>query len=160
MQHREEKAEAATEKLGFQQHHGKRRGSVSRSDSRNIPSESGEWQTGTSAELPWTSWSPTLSRSLTPWQCLTGATSCFSSPAGGDNDEADMLSFRWTEPLRALHVEAEQSGAVELEGGRGSGSGERQAGKWASSRSICGISGQRHCACVLFYERERMSGRG
>jgi hypothetical protein len=36
-----------------------------------------------------------------------------------------MLSFRRTEPQWALHTEPEQSGAVELEGGRGRGSGER-----------------------------------
>jgi hypothetical protein len=48
---------------------------------------------------------------------------------------------------------AEQSRAVELEGGRGRGSGERQAGRWASSRLICGIFGQCPCACVLFSER-------
>jgi hypothetical protein len=39
---------------------------------------------------------------------------------------------------------------VELEGGRGRGSGERQEGRWTSSRSIWGIFGQRTCACVLF----------
>jgi hypothetical protein len=52
-------------------------------------------------------------------QCLTGAASCFSSLAGGDDAEADMLSFRRTELQRAPHAELKQSGAVELEGGRG-----------------------------------------
>jgi hypothetical protein len=29
---------------------------------------------------------------------MTSTTSCFSSPTGGNNAEADMLSFRRTEP--------------------------------------------------------------
>jgi hypothetical protein len=64
------------------------------------------------------------------------AAAYFSSSAGGDDAEADMLSFHQTEPQRAPHAEAERSGAVELEGGRGSGSGERQVGGWAGSRLI------------------------
>ena len=99
-----------------------------------------EWQTTTSVELFRTSWSTTLPRSLTPLHCLKGTASYFSSPAGGNDTEADMLSFRRTEPQRAPHAEAERSGAVELEGARGSGSGERQAGR-ASSRSIWGTFG-------------------
>ena len=43
----------------------------------------------TSAELPRTSRRTTLSRSLTPLHCTTGASSCFSSAAGVDA-EADM----------------------------------------------------------------------
>jgi hypothetical protein len=56
----EEKAVAAAEKSDFEQHHGKRRGSAPGSDSRNMPGDSREWQTGTSPELPWTSWSTTF----------------------------------------------------------------------------------------------------
>ena len=65
----------------------------------------------TSAELPRTSRSTTLSRSLTPLQCLTGAASClFSSPAGGDDAETDMVSFRRTVQHRTPpHAESERS---------------------------------------------------
>ena len=98
MQHGErEKDGAATQKSGFEQHHGKRRGSMLRFDSQNMPSDSREWQAGTSTELPRTSGSTTLSRSLTPLQCLMGDASCFS-PAGDDDTKADMLSFGQAEP--------------------------------------------------------------
>jgi hypothetical protein len=74
---------------------------------------------------------------LTPLQRLTGAASCFSSPAAaaGDDAEADMLSFQCRLP----------SGEVEP-GGAGSGErSRRQTGRgWVQQpRSIWGISGQR-----------------
>lgn len=79
-----------------------------------------------------------MSRSLTPLQCLTGAAaSClFSSPAGGDDADADMVSSRRTEPQRAPpHAEAKRSrGSWSLEGGRGrteEAQVEREAGgRW------------------------------
>lgn len=63
----------------------------------------GEWiqeqHSSTSAELPRTSRSTTLSRSLTPLQCVTA--SRFSSPADEDAG-ADML--------RAVELDGERSG--------------------------------------------------
>jgi hypothetical protein len=48
-------------------------------------------------------------------QFLKGAASCFSSPTGGDNAGADILSFRRTMLRRGPHAEAKRSGAA---GGR------------------------------------------
>jgi hypothetical protein len=110
---------------------------------------------------PKLSQSTTLSRSLMPLQCLTDVASCLSSPVDGDDTEAGQHVVLPLDRATASTARRDrEERRVELEGWRGRGSGERQAGRWAGSRSIWGISEQCPYACVLFFERERISGWG
>ena len=106
-------------------------------------------------ELPRTSRSMTLSRLLTPLQCLMGATSCFSSSANGDDAEADMLSFHRTEPQRAPHAKAE---AERSSGARGR---ERKR-KWRETDGLArgrfGEFSDKAPMRACCFMRQRMSG--
>jgi hypothetical protein len=152
MQHRRGEGRGNNQEIGLRIAPCKRRGS----DSRNMPGDSREWQTLPLRSCPGPRGARPLSRLLTPLQCLTGAASCFSSPVDGGDAKADRLSFHRTETQRAPHAKAERNGAVEVEGGIGSG--ERREGRWAGSR---GIFGQHPYACVFFFfEKEQMSELG
>jgi hypothetical protein len=70
-----------------------------------------EWQTGTSVELPRTSRSTTLSRSLTPLQCLMGAAPASPRPPAATTLRPTCCPSAGR-PDRAA-VKAKRSGAVE-----------------------------------------------
>jgi hypothetical protein len=142
---------AATEKLGFEQHHGNHDESASGSGSRNMPGDSREWQTPLCGAPPCRGhWSPSVPDGHRLLLLLTrrrrrrrGRHTVLPS------DQAAARTARWGQAKRSSWREGD---VAEVERGKQTdGLARGRFGEFPDSAPVC--------AC-WFFERERTSGWG